>query len=323
MSANDANPMGAVDYNPNEEKLDKTPASTPASSAPDPDEPIMDDGVNFDVYADDDSAKASSGKDINFESSEIAKRKKAEYFVKIEGEEKRKREEEKRATANARERIRKIKKNLAKDSSSFVPEDVKAAEKKNISETKRYDKEVHRRRFAGKLHAFKEATWSGKRKIVTIIVIVLLIALPIAGVWFVNDRIEAAKTEEIYTSARLAADINSEVAALMRENADNYDKCVKIFEDGLKNAKNDSEKVRIATNYATFVQRNTADTEKALEILDSVADNHAQDDALRSYYAAYLGAYGAGGLNDREKYNHYLQLAREVDSGAYVDGEAR
>ena len=317
MSANDANPMGAVDYNPNEEKLDKTPASTPASSVPDPDEPIMDDGVNFDVYADDDSAKASSGKDINFESSDIAKRKKAEYFVKIEGEEKRKREEEKRATANARERIRKIKKNLAKDSSSFVPEDVKAAEKKNISETKRYDKEVHRRRFAGKLHAFKEATWSGKRKIVTIIVIVLLIALPIAGVWFVNDRIEAAKTEEIQTSARLASDVYKEARDLMMEDANNYQKCIELFEDNLKNAKNDSEKVRLATYYASFVVTNTADHKRGLEILDSVADNKAQDDALISYYAAYLSVYGPRALNDKEKYDYYARLAKEIDPDSF------
>ena len=68
----------------------------------DPDEPIGDDGVNYDVYADAPESTNSSHTnktDVSFSAEDIRKRKKTNFFINIRGAKKLEREEQRRNAA--------------------------------------------------------------------------------------------------------------------------------------------------------------------------------------------------------------------------------
>lgn len=83
----------------------------PAGEVKNPDEPISgQNGVDYDSYASGGDTAKSDSKDINFDSQDIKKRQKTEYFVNVEGAEKIKREEERRETEMTKQRIKNLRK---------------------------------------------------------------------------------------------------------------------------------------------------------------------------------------------------------------------
>ena len=127
MSANDAKPTGEVKN---------------------PDEPYFgDEGVNYDTYADDSNIGGPEKTDINFDSADIEKRQKTEYFVNVAGAEKRKREEERMAKKSAKSRLKLIKKQKEDINGRPITQaedDVKSLVRKRRRETfaKKYLKKI-------------------------------------------------------------------------------------------------------------------------------------------------------------------------------------
>lgn len=165
MSVNGANPVGEVE-----------------------EPPIDNNGIDYGTYASTSDTTGNSSEEINFSSKDILKREKTKFFTRVEGSEKRAREEERKIAKQERElRERMLKEAEKKDS---IKTDVQErAENENLRETKHIKNEFKQRKI-------REFIWKKRVWILASIAIIAVAVLSIIYIPIIIDNIQRAKNEE-------------------------------------------------------------------------------------------------------------------------------
>ena len=206
MSANDAKPTGEVKN---------------------PDEPYFgDEGVKYDTYADDSSVGGPEKTDINFDSADIEKHQKTEYFVNVAGAEKRKREEERQAKKNAERRIKLIEQNKGNESIQ------NAAQAKDKTES--IVRKMRRESFVKK--------YSKKVLIISTIAIVAITAIVIAIIVIANNVSKDIKNDNI---ARSYGDVFKEIEVIRSRYGRNTDEYYDAMQELIDKSEYAETKARI------------------------------------------------------------------------------
>ncbi len=127
--------------------------------------------------------------DIKFNSADIGKKKRTEYFVRIEGDEEKKKAAEKQAAAERKAAEKEAA--IAKKAADAAKKEADRIAKEDAAFLKREERKNARRVRCGRL---RETLFGGKRKFLTIGVLLLVIAGIVGGV-IVYRKIELAKHE--------------------------------------------------------------------------------------------------------------------------------
>ena len=127
--------------------------------------------------------------DIKFNSADIGKKKRTEYFVRIEGDEEKKKAAEKQAAAERKAAEKEAA--IAKKAADAAKKEADRIAKEDAAFLKREERKNARRVRCGRL---RETLFGGKRKFLTIGVLLLVIAGIVGGV-IVYRKIELAKRE--------------------------------------------------------------------------------------------------------------------------------
>ena len=277
MSANDAKPTGEVKN---------------------PDEPYFgDEGVNYDTYADDSSVGGPEKTDINFDSADIEKHQKTEYFVNVAGAEKRKREEERQAKKNAERRVKLIEQNKGNESIQ------NAAQAKDKTES--IVRKIRRESFVKK--------YSKKVLIISAIAIVAITAIVIAIIMIANNVSKEIKNDNI---ARSYGDVFKEIEVIRSRYGRNTDEYYDAMQDLIDKSEYDETRARIllyrAEDLSSFEDK--ALLEKALteayesEKLDPTSDS------------AYWISNIEGKLGNEEKSKEYEEIKNNRVNDIKIDG---
>jgi len=318
-----------------------------ASSAPvtggnmPPEEPIGDDGVNYDVYADSPAAHTTPSPEtpeMNFSSEDIQKREKTNYFVNIKDAEKHQREAERKHDAESKRKLSEVRraereakraekaaaKERAKQQNYNSSEEKEALKKASAEERKhrklaRAERRKQRRlalkvRFA-KFIAF---LWVGKHKIFTIAAGVLLVAGIVVYIVVVAPYLEQqrlAAEERARQEAIKQADIDASIdAASFMTDIENqlymgvpYEECVKKIEAAIETSSNPI-KVTLTAQYANLTYRKTGDVDKAISIMSRVAGILETNAQREKFYAYMIYLYDKkGDTNAIEYYSNLLE----------------
>ena len=277
MSANNAEPTGEVKN---------------------PDEPYFgDEGVNYDTYADDSSVGGPEKTDINFDSADIEKHQKTEYFVNVAGAEKRKREEERQAKKNAERRIKLIEQNKGNESIQ------NAAQAKD--ETESIVRKMRRESFIKK--------YSKKVLIISTIAIVAITAIVIAIIAIANNVSKDIKNDNI---ARSYGDVFKEIEVIRSRYGRNTDEYYDAMQDLIDKSEYDETRARIllyrAEDLSSFEDK--ALLEKAL------ADAYESEKLDPTSDSAYWISNIEGKLGNEEKSKEYEEIKNNRVNDIKIDG---
>lgn len=277
MSANNAEPTGEVKN---------------------PDEPYFgDEGVNYDTYADDSSVGGPEKTDINFDSADIDKRQKTEYFVNVAGAEKRKREEERQAKKNAERRIKLIEQNKGNESIQ------NAAQAKDKTES--IVRKMRRESFIKK--------YSKKVLIISTIAIVAITAIVIAIIAIANNVSKDIKNDNI---ARSYGDVFKEIEVIRSRYGRNTDEYYDAMQDLIDKSEYDETRARIllyrAEDLSSFEDK--ALLEKAL------ADAYESEKLDPTSDSAYWISNIEGKLGNEEKSKEYEEIKNNRVNDIKIDG---
>jgi hypothetical protein len=235
MSANDADPtreMGIIPV-----------TSQPTNPAEDFDAPIENNGVQLDSYAKANSANADNqDKELNFSAEDIAKRQQADYFVKVEGAERRQRKAEKAERQRNRKLFNKLRHENPEKHKDAKLQNANTSEERKIIQQQKAQTRAEGRRIG--FIKFKKFFFGGKRKIITFTILALAIIVPTGLSLYFNvylperERREDAAYEEYrkkgsavvmatldYASEiKLAGGTNEEVKAYYEKTINKYSK---------------------------------------------------------------------------------------------------
>ena len=303
----------------------------------DPDEPIGDDGVNYDVYADEAEINTNNTTDstkMQFSADDIRNRKKTNYFVNIKDADKLKREAERKHAADEK-RILAEQRRAARETAQA--EKAAAANRtrqqkyndsqeknarKEIAAEKRHQhhlKKVEKRKV--RLLKIKDFTWTGKRKVTTISATIATAALVLLFIFVVNPYIQAqiAEAQERARQEAIAKedrDASSRMAELLVTIQDkvfegySYEECSKLYEDAIASSSNNAEKITSSIAYADYIYEETNVADKALEILETVKDLISTKTQKEKYYICAIKLYRA--LGQESEAASYSDLLREI-----------
>ncbi len=321
-----------------------------ASSAPvtggnmPPEEPISDDGVNYDIYADSPAAHTTPSPEtpeINFSSEDIQKREKTNYFVNIKDAEKHQREAERKHDAESRRKLSEVRraereakraeKAAAKERAkqqNYNSSEEKEAIKKASAEERKHRKLARaerrkQRRLARKVRfaKFIAFLWVGKHKFFTIAAGALLVAgivvyIVVVAPYLEQQRLaaeerarqEAIKQADIDASHK-STDFMAEIEEAMYRG-ESFDQCSKRFEDAINGTNSDTEKIHYSIEYANYVYRETDDTNKAIAILMRVIDLPKTNAQKEAYYKEMI--YILEIQKNEEAVKYYSDLLSKV-----------
>lgn len=299
------------------------------NQATDPDEPIGDDGVNYDVYADNrpasDSTASENPTDINFSAEDIRKRRKTEYFVNIQGAEKLKREAERKRAAEEKRILseqRRAEKETAQAEKAAAAKRARQrkyddAQEKNALKEAAAEEKRQRKLIAAdkrktrntairqKIASFFKFLWRGWHKFV---VIGLVVILAVAGIIAYNsyqyyitvtlpkEQKIAQATADLDQRYQYAEDFTKMISeAYNSEDGGAYDKARKKAEELIteaKKEKNIKKEFYYTIELAGWISSVTPlDYDTSLKYLDSVAQYAENDIEKASLYRYYITAY--------------------------------
>lgn len=245
-------------------------------------EPILgDNGVNYDVYADDASASNnSSNEGAFFDSKEYEKRQKTELITNVKGADRIKRQEERAREKETRERIKNLNKIAAVDNSDAIANEKLNKEQKNLQ--RRIARDKTGRKVSGVV--FSKRTWI----IIGIFVLVLVffVALYLFTVKPVVKSIE--KTNDAKDSAaNSTSSIQIDQNARQMARGGDLDGANSYFEKELNDASGNL-KVYIAIAYSTFINDYYEDARRAQDVLDGVKNMQMSENTEDDFYNAYM-----------------------------------
>ena len=278
MSANDAKPTGEVKN---------------------PDEPYFgDEGVNYDTYADDSSVGGPEKTDINFDSADIEKHQKTEYFVNVAGAEKRKREEERQAKKSAERRIKLIEQNKGNESIQ------NAAQAKDKTES--IVRKMRRESFIKK--------YSKKVLIISTIAIVAITAIVIAIIAIANNVSKDIKNDNI---ARSYGDVFKEIEVIRSRYGRNTNEYFDAMQELIDKSEYAETKARIllyrAEDLSSFGDKELL--KKAL------ADAYESEKLTPTIESAYWISVIESKLGNEEKSKEYEDIKNRRVSENKVEGQ--
>lgn len=252
--------------------------------------------------------------DLIFESSEIKNADHSDLFVNVQGEEARIRAEQREQAAHDKEldRRRKEFQNRLKQQEKHSEAEIKRRENAEIKAHKKAERNAKRIARSEKIRQnivfrFFFAKW---HKFVTLaVVLAVVIGLPLTFIHVINPSIEKSNTEKQMQaeddSRNYATEVRERALELWYDN-EAYEDANKIFEDEMASHEG-LAKFYIAVYYADFLTNYSYEYEKAIEVLDSVADLKGDEESLNvDYYMAYYNIYVA--LGDTEKMDEYLDI---------------
>ena len=307
----------------------------PTGEAINPDEPILgDNGVVYDSYASDGDTNKSASAELDFDSEDIKKRKKTEYFVNIQGAERIKREEARRQAIEEKRRFAELNRIDAKmrnesvqaNAQNFKGEEAELREISKINK-KREKAEKRRSRTAtlnknirSAIGATIRQLFGGKKKFIWLGSIVV-IALGVGGYFLYTGVIEPARLAEIQKTtaknayvgtddALEAEDVIGKVEEMQAEGA-SADDVLNYVQGEIDKSNREGSKQILQTLYWR-VYGYEKDGNKAIEELKKVANNsklsYVKESAYRSIYLLYKRAG-----NNAEAEN-YAKKAQEYES---------
>lgn len=270
----------------------------PTGEVKNPDEPYFgDEGVNYDTYADDSNIGGPEKTDINFDSADIEKHQKTEYFVNVAGAEKRKREEERQAKKNAERRIKLIEQNKGNESIQ------NAAQAKDKTES--IVRKMRRESFIKK--------YSKKVLIISTIAIVAITAIVIAIIAIANNVSKDIKNDNI---ARSYGDVFKEIEVIRSRYGRNTDEYYDAMQDLIDKSEYDETRARIllyrAEDLSSFEDK--ALLEKAL------ADAYESEKLDPTSDSAYWISNIEGKLGNEEKSKEYEEIKNNRVNDIKIDG---
>lgn len=281
MSANDAKPTGEVKN---------------------PDEPYFgDEGVNYDTYADGSSIGGPEKADINFDSADIEKRQKTEYFVNVAGAEKRKREEE-RLEAKARKR----RVGLAKNTDS-------ARENRSNEGEKEIRRIIKSRKSSDRANKIKTVLSQKKfRKgcLIATILIAAIVCCVLAVSFFVKEKKKMDESANFNDSVSEMYDISDGDSADSGENAMEY------IDKKISEASSCDVKAEYSLAKAKYLNEKTENVNAAISALDSIDCTIESKRTKSSIYHLYSILYGKTG--DQANQKKYKQLYIETLEGMKI-----
>ena len=311
-----------------------------------PEEPIGDDGVNYDVYADSPAAHTTPSPEtpeMNFSSEDIQKREKTNYFVNIKDAEKHQREAERKHDAESKRKLsearraereaKRAEKAAAKERAkqqNYNSSEEKEALKKASAEERKHRKLARaerrkQRRLALKVRfaKFIAFLWVGKHKFFTIAAGVLIVAGIVVYIVVVAPYLEQqrlAAEERARQEAAVQADKDSTVVAgkvLLEIKNDYYEgvpfeECAQKFENAIS-AGQTNDKINLSISYANFIYSETGDIDKALGVLMRISDLPSTDIQRESFYTAAIRFFKIKG--NTQAVSHYEGLLEEISPG--------
>ena len=319
------------------------------NQATDPDEPIGDDGVNYDVYADNrpasDSTASENPTDINFSAEDIRKRRKTEYFVNIQGAEKLKREAERKRAAEEKRILseqRRAEKETAQAEKAAAAKRARQrkyddAQEKNALKEAAAEEKRQRKLIAAdkrktrnaairqKIASFFKFLWRGWHKFV---VIGLVVMLTVAGIIAYNSyqyyiTVTLPKEQRIQEANSLFDQRESYMKKIISEmnsvyndgEGDGYNKAIdkakKLLAEARKE-KNNTKLFYYTTEYARFILQTTPlEHEKILELLDSALEIAENDVEKATAYNLYILVYFD--KEDMEMVEEYQNKIKKLD----------
>jgi len=267
MNAGEVENPGAFD--PEVNSASSTPTGeggTPLESRQqrDPEEPIGDDGVNYDAYADGPEATGvatTNSAEMNFSAEDIKKRKKTNYFVNIAGAEKLKREEEKRRAAEEKRKLsearRAEKENAQAEKAAAAQrarkEKYDASQEKNVHKEAVAEEKRQRKAVAAEKHKQKRTLarerrheridnfknwilnhfWNGRKKIIPASILALaILAVPVYFFILNPFFTEQGKISEYKEEAKAARKEQEDTTAILIEADKVYSEAQSIIENG-------------------------------------------------------------------------------------------
>ena len=290
MSANNAEPTGEVKDNP--------------------DEPISDqNGVDYDSYASGGDTAKSNGEGINFDSQDLKKRQKTEYFVNIEGAEKIKREEERRQAEEEKRRFAELNRMDAEMRNNSIQPQQHTGHSEEVElrkitkQQKKREKNAARRTRNARISANLKAAAStackklfgGKKKFIWLGA-VLAAAIIVGGIVINNNVVQPAVEKhadedfEKYkeNSRKTISEIESTVGEMIlsNESDDNILSYIKGELD--KYSSNDDQYAMVAIYYGDMLGRRK-NLQEGISFLKSIENSAKRDyEKERLYYAYYV-----------------------------------
>ncbi len=237
-------------------------------------------------------------KEVVFDSKDIGKKEKTDYFVRVEGAEERKKEVIRRMQQQKNELIRE--------------EKAKAAAAK---------KDEDSRKRAARHQKIADTFWTGRRKAITITVVILILALAIGGPFLWKDVIspliarqeeEAVFQESVKSGNEASEAANEAIEKLESGNfsEESYSEVKNEFEQKINDAKTDADKIYLAINYAAVLYEAEGNGQlcaETLEKYENLVDGEIYDVRL-DFYATINMYYGM--TENEEKKQHYSEIVK-------------
>lgn len=274
MSANNAEPTGEVKDNS--------------------DEPILgDNGVNYDSYATEGDTTTQNSTGLNFDSSEYKRRQKTEYFVNVEGAEKRKRAEERRRKIEEKRHIKEVNR-ANKEARAEMSHFDKQNNRKDDNELYRILRQQKKNKRNERWRPYRKKIFISLGCIAILATIIYFAVKPhIDNAVYTNDVIGTGE------GVQNAAVVEFEAKKIMHDKG--YSEAIKYFEDKLRTSEG-KNKVYVAIYYANFIYDYTENLTESIKILDSVRDINKTDLVNTDYLHAYIGLYeNSGNIEEAKK----------------------
>ena len=284
MSANDADPtreMGNIPVTPQ-----------PTNPAEDFDAPIENNGVQLDSYA---KTNSTSTNELNFSAEDIAKRQQADYFVKVEGAERRQRKAEKAERQRNRKLFNKLRHENPEKHKDTKLQNANTSEERKIIQQQKAQTRAEGRRIG--FIKFKKFFFGGKRKIITFTILALAIIVPTGLSLYFNvylpereRREDAAYEEYKKNTEHTVASILQEAYMSEMENNGNSDFALKIIDAEISKFGNDSpEYFMLAMEHGLLVGRKNK--QEGIQFVEERKGKAKHDYQKEKYYYTLFKIY--------------------------------
>lgn len=241
----------------------------------------------------------SANKKIVFDSKDIDKKEKTDFFVRVEGAEERKKAVIRRMQQQKDELIREQK---AKEAA------IKKDEKMNRRQARR--------------QKIANTFWNGNRKAITFTVVFLVLLFAIGGPFFwkgvidplLARRSEQAEREEITEKTNAAVSKQEEANKNMEEKgytAEAYEEAKNSFEKEIDSATDNTARIEYVISYADFVYDIEGDPVKSANIiLENEKYLEGTPDSVRCGFYVSVRTYFTK-AEDQEKIDYYNDKVNE------------
>ncbi|MCQ2571076.1 MAG: hypothetical protein MJ154_02405 [Candidatus Saccharibacteria bacterium] len=267
-------------------------------------EPILgDNGVNYDVYAEDFAPNKTSNEDTFFDSKEYAKRQKTELITNVKGADKIKREEEKREAADEKRKLKTLRKEVQQG---------QIAPKETQKKKKETDEKALVRRYK-RAEFFKK---HGKKITIAVVLVIILSATAIVTTIKISNEKEEQQTKE-----EIAVDLSHNVKDI-DEAREHYGAESEAYYEAVQRLINEAKHNANKANLLLLRAEDLANTNTPELIKKALEDAYAAEELYPTIESAFRIEDIERKLGNEEKANEYKAIKEErVQSSGQPTGE--